>query len=184
MQLLRTLVVSALFCASAASAATIPVDSWAGEKEIEITIKIHHGQPIADGAGAGVSEQLVISIIIWPLSSHSCVYTSSTLSSLTTKPFDSCSDIYCVTHTQCPHEQCSYCDRNVQRVSFNFRKSIGLTNMLMSINYSVWTMINETPHERNMIFNLSEMPPKLFCILFIKYLNIGILRRQLKTCCS
>jgi len=56
MQLLRTLVLSALLYASTTSATTIPGGVSAGE-DVEITIKVHHGQPIADGAGVGVSER-------------------------------------------------------------------------------------------------------------------------------
>lgn len=59
MHFFRTLVISALLCASAASAATVPVGGWAGENDVEITVKIHHERPISEGAAIGVSERLV-----------------------------------------------------------------------------------------------------------------------------
>ena len=58
MHFLRTLVVSALY-ASAALAATIPGGGCAGEKDIEVTIKIHPERPVAKDAVVLVSEQSV-----------------------------------------------------------------------------------------------------------------------------
>jgi len=68
MHFLRTFVFSVL-CASTAFAATIPGGGFNGE-DIKVTIKIHHKQPIPAGAGIGVSEQLVFSMINSPPSAH------------------------------------------------------------------------------------------------------------------
>ena len=72
MHFLHTLVLSALH-ASTAFAATIPGGGCAGEKDVEVTIKINHEQPIAKGAGVGFSEQSVFSMINSPPErSHLC----------------------------------------------------------------------------------------------------------------
>ena len=65
MHFLPTLVLSALYV-SATVAVTIPGGGCAGKKDVEVTIKINHEQPIAKGAGVGVSEQSVFSMINSP----------------------------------------------------------------------------------------------------------------------
>ena len=65
MHFLRTLVLSTLY-ASAAFAVTIPGGGCGGEKDVEVTININHEQPMAEGAGVGVSKQSVFSMINSP----------------------------------------------------------------------------------------------------------------------
>jgi len=139
MQFLRTFVLSALY-ASAAFAATIPGGGWAGEKDIKVTIKIDHERPIVNGASIRISEQSVFSMINSPLSAHNpvilCVYVFRTLSSLIKEATHfSCWDYQCASSSDCP-SWCDGCDTAAGRVSFNFRKSTGIINVLMYKNYS------------------------------------------------
>jgi hypothetical protein len=59
MYFLRTLVFSAVLCASGTFAAILPVGAYAEGNTIEISIKVHHELPIPNDAGVGVSEKLV-----------------------------------------------------------------------------------------------------------------------------
>jgi len=59
MYFLRTLVFSAVLCASGAFAAIIPIAGDAGRDVIEINIKLHHEGPTPEGDGVLVSEKFV-----------------------------------------------------------------------------------------------------------------------------
>lgn len=70
MHFLRTLVSSAILCVAGAYALTVPVGGYAGENDMEITIKIHHEQSVPTDAEIGISEQLVFSMIKSRLRAH------------------------------------------------------------------------------------------------------------------
>ena len=128
MQFLRALVFSAVLYASASFAATIPVG---GQEDVEITIKMH---PVAEGGNVGFSDQLVFSMINSFLSPHIhvilCIYSFSTLNSLTNNRPLECATFRCMADADCP-AFCSGCNKNTNRVRFTFRKSPGPTNMLI-----------------------------------------------------
>ena len=121
MHFLRTLIFSALLCASAASAVNIP--------------------------GEQVSNRLVISIIKGPLTAHTnvilCVYAFRRgLSSLVKKDDRQCNQRLCDTldGTYCgPGCNCNF---NTGIVSLSFRKNTRTTNRLISDNYSATKLPN------------------------------------------
>jgi hypothetical protein len=122
MQVLRTLVFSAVFCASGAFAATIHVThgDCAGEKGIEIDVKIPHEHPILKGAGIGVSEQFVFPMINSPLSTHIhvilCIYAFSILLTSLTTNLD-CVGQKCVYNIECQNLGCKWCRQSDYTVS-------------------------------------------------------------------
>jgi hypothetical protein len=117
MQFLRTLVFSAVFCASGAFAATIHVahGDCAGEKGIEIDVKIAHERPIPKGAGVGVSEQFVFPMINSPLCTHIhvilCIYAFSILLTSLTTNLD-CAELDCMDDLDCQDMGCRRCSRD------------------------------------------------------------------------
>ena len=141
MQFLRALIFSAVLYTSASFAATIP--RGPGE-DLEITIKIH---PVAEGGNVGFTKQLVFSTIDSFLSAHIhvilCVYSLRTLSSLTDNRQSYCPEIPCGSDQDCPRV-CGGCNSDIYRVCFTFCKCPGITNMLISKNYSALTSGVET----------------------------------------
>jgi hypothetical protein len=138
MHFLRTLVFSAVFCASAAFAATIRVGdcNGAAEKDIEIDIKVHHEQP------AEVSEQLVVSNDKLPLITHThvilCIYAFSMLHSSLTKNLYCPPGIECVYNVECQnHDGCKWCRSSDYTVSFGtVPEWLSLANNLICMIYS------------------------------------------------
>ena len=49
---------------------------------------------------------------------------------------DRCGVIHCLTLERCEEAGCGSCDINKRKVSFNFSKTAGITNMLIRIDYS------------------------------------------------